>query len=397
MNPRLQTRLTPLACARALTGAGGLSFLDSSLPGPGTISLVAAQPDLVLAGNDWNQLENELARRRRPGPDLGYPDGAAIGWIGFDGTFRFAFHEKVHIFLHETDCWIVEPDVTEMVPARLPTAIDFSPRIGRDEFVSMVARAREFIAAGDIYQVCLAHPFLAETEADPWTYYEQLRHYSPAPYSAYLDSGDLRIASASPECFLRMSGRTISTSPIKGTRPRRADPHSDRRSAYDLITSPKEIAELVMITDLERNDLGKVCEYGSVTVTELLRLEQFEQVFHLVSKVTGQLRPEVSHPAALRACFPGGSISGAPKKRAIEIIRALEPFDRGLYTGAIGYFGFNGESQFSIAIRTAVFEKCQASFHVGAGIVADSDPGMEWQETLDKARGLLLAAGQSGE
>ena len=158
------------------------------------------------------------------------------------------------------------------------------------------------------------------------------------------------------------------------------------------MTSPKEIAELVMITDLERNDLGRVCEYGSVRVTDLLRLETYEQVFHLVSTVRGQLREGVSHVQALRECFPGGSISGAPKKRALEIIRELEPYPRGIYTGAIGYFGYNGESQFSIAIRTAVFEQERASFHVGAGIVAGSIPENEWQETLDKAKGLLLAA-----
>jgi len=191
---------------------------------------------------------------------------------------------------------------------------------------------------------------------------------------------------------LRIGGSRISTHPIKGTRPRKPDARDDQLSAYDLITSPKEIAELVMITDLERNDLGQICEYGSVTVPDLLRLDRFEQVFHLVSAVEGQLRPDVSHVRALRACFPGGSISGAPKKRALEIIRELEPFPRGIYTGAIGYFGYNGESQFSMAIRTAVFEGGRAQFHVGAGIVADSIPEKEWQETLDKAAGLLLAA-----
>jgi anthranilate/para-aminobenzoate synthase component I len=158
------------------------------------------------------------------------------------------------------------------------------------------------------------------------------------------------------------------------------------------MTSAKEIAELVMITDLERNDLGQVCEYGSVHVPELLHLETYEQVFHLVSSVAGELRNDVNHVQALRACFPGGSISGAPKKRAKEIIRELEPHPRGLYTGALGYFGYNGESQFSMTIRTAIFEKDRAHFHVGAGIVADSQPEHEWQETLTKASGLLLAA-----
>jgi para-aminobenzoate synthetase component I len=159
-----------------------------------------------------------------------------------------------------------------------------------------------------------------------------------------------------------------------------------------LLTSPKEIAELLMITDLERNDLGQVCEFGSVSVPELLKLERHEQVFHLVSTVEGRLRGDVGHVDALSACFPGGSITGAPKKRAREIIAELEPSPRGLYTGAIGWLGFNGESQFSIAIRTVVVEQGEAHFHVGAGIVADSIPEAEWQETLDKAAGILLAA-----
>ena len=189
-----------------------------------------------------------------------------------------------------------------------------------------------------------------------------------------------------------MSGCAIRTRPIKGTRPRRADPLADERSAFDLLTSAKEVAELVMITDLERNDLGIVCDFGSVTVPELLKLERHEQVFHLVSTVEGRLRAGVDHAAAFRACFPGGSITGAPKKRAREIIAELEPTPRGLYTGALGWFGFNGESQFSIGIRTVVVERGEAHFQVGSGIVADSSPEAEWQETLDKAAGILLAS-----
>jgi anthranilate/para-aminobenzoate synthase component I len=200
------------------------------------------------------------------------------------------------------------------------------------------------------------------------------------------------VLSASPETFLRFSGRTVRTRPIKGTRPRRSEPTADEKSAYDLITSPKEIAELIMITDLERNDLGQVCEFGSVCVTELLKLERYEQVFHLVSTVEGRLRADINQVAALRACFPGGSITGAPKRRAREIIAELEPEPRGLYTGAIGWLGFNGESQFNIAIRTVVLDDDCAHFHVGAGIVADSIPEREWEETLDKAAGILLAA-----
>jgi anthranilate/para-aminobenzoate synthase component I len=160
----------------------------------------------------------------------------------------------------------------------------------------------------------------------------------------------------------------------------------------ELKSSPKELAELIMITDLERNDLGSICEYGSVTTSRIAELERYAQVFHLVSTVEGTLREGVSQVAAVAACFPGGSISGAPKKRALEIISELEPTPRGLFTGAIGYFGYNGESQFSIAIRTVVIRDGEASFHVGAGITADSDPEKEWEETLHKAAGILIAA-----
>jgi anthranilate/para-aminobenzoate synthase component I len=264
------------------------------------------------------------------------------------------------------------------------------------DFHKMVRRAQEYIAAGDIYQVNLAHAFTSPWSGDPWAFYESLRHYSPAPHAAFLELDGTTLLSSSPECFLRMSGRAIRTRPIKGTRPRRSEALADERSAFDLITSPKEISELVMITDLERNDLGQVCDFGTVTVPELLKLERHEQVFHLASTVEGRLRAGVDHPEALRMCFPGGSITGAPKKRAREIIAELEPIPRGLYTGAMGWFGFNGESQFSITIRTVVIEGACASFHVGSGIVADSSPEAEWQETLDKAAGILLAADRLG-
>ena len=381
---------SPVAAAHALRDDSGTVFLDSGMTAKG-VSILAGKPDLVLSGSDWERLERELRSRRRDGP--GYPDGAAIGFVSFDGTHHFAFYDSLHLFSHENERWTNRP--LDFDPCASPETgrIPFVPQMSKAHFLEMVERAREYIAAGDIYQVCLAHPFVAEAEAPPaWNFFERLRCLSPAPFSAYMNFGGVQIVSSSPECFLRMSGRQISTRPIKGTRPRKSDPQSDQLSAFDLITSSKEIAELVMITDLERNDLGRVCEYGSVHVPDLLRLETFQQVFHLVSTVEGRLREGVSHVQALRECFPGGSISGAPKKRALEIIRELEPYPRGIYTGAIGYFGYNGESQFSIAIRTAVFEQGRASFHVGAGIVADSIPEKEWQETLDKASGLLLAA-----
>ena len=209
---------------------------------------------------------------------------------------------------------------------------------------------------------------------------------------AFLDLGGRQILSASPESFLKMSGRWIQTRPIKGTRPRFADQARDALSAMELQQSEKESAELVMITDLERNDLGQVCDFGTVTVPEMLRLEAFQQVYHLISTVEGTLRENLDHIEVLKQCFPGGSISGAPKKRALEIIAELEPEPRGLYTGAIGYLGANAESHFNIAIRTAIAEGDEISFHAGAGIVADSDHEKEWEETLHKAAGILSAA-----
>ncbi len=263
--------------------------------------------------------------------------------------------------------------------------------LSRAEFISAVQRVQKYIHAGDIYQVNLSHRLSTQCDLSGWELFEKLSTVSPAPFSAFLDCGDFEIASSSPEQFLRMSGGHIVTRPIKGTRPRDADTTRDAQLAYELQTSPKELAELVMITDLLRNDLGRVCEYGSVQVPELARLEKFAQVQHLVSTVEGRLRNDVTHFAAFASCFPGGSITGAPKFRAMEIIDELEPVSRGPYCGAIGYLGFNRESQLSIAIRTAICRLGVAHFNVGAGIVADSNAEAEYEETLAKARGFFAA------
>lgn len=263
--------------------------------------------------------------------------------------------------------------------------------ISREKFLEAVTRAQNYIRTGDIYQVNLSQRLEATCPVSGWELFERLLAVSPAPFAAYLDCGEFQIASSSPEQFLRMSGAHIVTRPIKGTRPRSADATRDAQLAFELQTSPKELSELVMITDLLRNDLGKVCAYGSVQVPELARLDRFPHVQHLVSTVEGRLRPEVTHFAALASCFPGGSITGAPKFRAMEIIDELEPIARGPYTGCHGYLGFNRESQLSISIRTAIRKGDAAYFHVGAGIVADSQPEAEYEETLAKARGFFAA------
>ena len=270
-----------------------------------------------------------------------------------------------------------------------PLAI--SSTLSRAEFIARVQRAQAYIRSGDIYQVNLSHRLTVPWGASGWELFQRLSAVSPAPFSAFLDCGNFQIASSSPELFLRMSGREVQTRPIKGTRPRAADSIRDAQLAYELQTSSKELAELVMITDLLRNDLGRVCEFGSVQVPDLARLERFAQVQHLVSTVEGRLRPEQSHLGALAACFPGGSITGAPKIRAMELIDELEPTARGPYTGALGYVGFNRETQLSILIRAAVCRAGRAHFNVGAGIVADSDAEAEYEETLAKARGFFEA------
>lgn len=267
----------------------------------------------------------------------------------------------------------------------------------RAEFIAKVECAQRYIRAGDIYQVNLAQRLSAATESSGWDFFQRLAAVSPAPFAAFLDCGDFQVASSSPELFLRLSGSHILTRPIKGTRPRDADPTRDAQLTYELQTSAKEMAELVMITDLLRNDLGRVCEFGSVQVPELVRLERYPQVQHLVSTVEGRLRADVTHFAAFAACFPGGSITGAPKIRAMEIIDELEPVSRGPYCGCHGYLGFNRESQLSISIRTAVCQPGQIQFHAGAGIVADSVPAAEYEETLAKARGFLAALEMPGE
>jgi anthranilate/para-aminobenzoate synthase component I len=400
--------LTPVEVATGLRQLGGLAFFDTAGNAPpGGLSVIAAAPEARIRGQidrDWAEIERLLSGCRVAGESGGMPRGLLAGVIGYDGRFDFGVYPEVLAYRHSDRTWWGSPTLMGSVRERCDPeragpgsgSFEFAEELGATTFCRMVGIARDYIAAGDIYQVNLSRRYRADWPGDPFEFYRVLRDVSPMPYAAYLDLGRVKVASASPELFLSMSGRRIETRPIKGTRPRKPRADEDARSASDLVGSEKENAELLMITDLERNDLGQVCRFGSVHVSELAGLERYEQVFHLVSTVRGTLRDGVSHPEALRACFPGGSITGAPKKRAREIIAELEPVGRGLYTGAAGYFGFNGETRFNIVIRTAVFDAGEASFHVGAGIVADSDPGREYLETVDKAAALTETARRMG-
>ncbi|MBX3748001.1 MAG: anthranilate synthase component I family protein [Verrucomicrobiae bacterium] len=401
----------------------------------------------VMFGNPWRMIEGLMARYELLDEiDLPFPLGGAFGFWGYDlrvyveprlrrGAAAdldlpdawLGFYDSLVVFDHRVDrTYIVStglmPDGSrdpvrarqaaeawrrhlDSEPAGEPVLESGSGRmewpggevavsnLDREGYVSRVERARRYIRSGDIYQVNLAQRWGAPLGEEGWVHWLRLAERSPSPFGAFLEAGDFALASVSPELFLKMSGRQVVTRPIKGTRPRAADPDLDARWTFDLQTSPKEVAELVMITDLLRNDLGRMCEYGTIRVPDLLRLERFSQVQHLVSTVEGRLRPEVTHLAALEHAFPGGSITGAPKIRAMEVIDELEPVGRGPYTGCGGYLGFNQESQVNLLIRTSVIENGRAWYHAGAGIVADSDAGAEYEETRIKARAFREVTG----
>jgi len=261
----------------------------------------------------------------------------------------------------------------------------------REEFEGHVRTAKEYIAAGDIYQVVLSQRFEADVAADPFTVYRALRHVNPSPYMYFIRMGDVSIVGSSPEMLVRVEGSHVETHPIAGTRPRGRSDEEDMRLAEELKRNDKERAEHVMLVDLGRNDVGRVCEYGSVRVPQFMGLEKFSHVMHLTSIVEGKLADDRDRLDALVSCFPAGTVSGAPKVRAMQIIKELEPAPRGLYAGAVGYLDFAGNLDFCIAIRTVIMSKGKAYVQAGAGIVIDSNPTAEYEETRDKARALVRA------
>ncbi len=385
------------------------------------VSQVFADPEAVFASKDARGTLRWRSRRTLPADGdpfrvldeilAQYPDLIAAGYWSYD--LRYSIEKLPRSAVDDLllpDCWVglypretVAARDARTSPGAPPTAVVTeggpSPALGgnladsmtREEYLAAVRRVLEYIAAGDCYQVNLSHRFGAPFTGEAWDLYRRLRAVSPAPYAAYLDCGDHQVLSSSPELFLRIREGQVETRPIKGTRRRGSTPEEDARLAAELLSSDKDRAELLMIVDLERNDLGRVCEYGSVHVPDLFRLESYANVHHLVATVRGRLRSEVTPLQCLRAAFPGGSITGAPKIRALEIIEELEPVRRGVYTGAIGWVDGRGNAEWNIAIRTMVVKAGRVYFHAGGGIVADSDPPAEYEETLTKARGMLRA------
>ncbi|MBK1859593.1 aminodeoxychorismate synthase component I [Cerasicoccus arenae] len=355
-------------------------------------------------GGGVGHFSYEFGRRLAGQPDH---SGRAQRWP----DFHFQFYHAVYVFdhetgrakLHATDDQAGAAALDELRdklfhPASEPilreggiTSKTFTANRSKADYCTSVEAIREAIAAGEIYQANLAQFFSTPFRGDPTALFSLLRQLNPAPFSAYLQQGDRQILSSSPELFLRVEGDQIVTRPIKGTRPRGSTAEEDQACRSALLASEKERAELLMIVDMERNDLGRIAQYGSVRVNELYHLESYATVHHLIGEVEARLRPNVSLGDILRATFPGGSITGAPKLRAMEIIAQQEPSPRDVFCGAIGWLGFNGDIALNIAIRTITCQEGRADFGVGAGIVWDSQPEAEYEETLHKAKALFTA------
>lgn len=272
---------------------------------------------------------------------------------------------------------------------------DFHSSLTREQYHGVVRKAQEYVRSGDIFQVVPSQRLCTQFHARPIDVYRALRTLNPSPYMYFIDIGATQVVGSSPEILARLQGDVVTVRPIAGTRPRGATPEHDKRLEMELLADPKERAEHVMLIDLGRNDIGRVVEAGSVQVKESFVIERYSHVMHIVSEVTGILKPGLNYVDVLRATFPAGTVSGAPKIRALEIIRELEPVCRNVYSGAVGYIGWHGDADTAIAIRTAVIQNGCLYVQAGGGVVYDSDPDLEWQETMNKARALFRAVAQA--
>ncbi|WP_435006219.1 aminodeoxychorismate synthase component I [Tundrisphaera lichenicola] len=445
---RMASRIGSWEGPALLEGGPGLGI-------PGRWSILAARPRRVFESSEgqgfrWSGGSLDLGSDRdvleglaviaaeyglgdpgdHPESDPAPFQGGLIGYLGYDlapslerlprqaapdsrlPSVRFGLYDTFVLVDHQSgssELWAVDllgegPERLEerwnhwrsdlVVPERnrpVPVLGPARPDRARPEYLEAARKVLDYIQAGDIYQANLSQRFVARGLVDPLGLYLRLKAISPAPFATFLAWDDLALVGSSPELFYQSESDRIATRPIKGTRPRSLDPEEDARLAEDLVSSMKDRAELTMIVDLERNDLGRVCQFGSVRVAEPWKVESFEEVHHLVATIEGRLRPGIGPVDVIRSVFPGGSITGAPKIRAMQIIDELEPNRRSAYTGAVGYLSRGGRVAFNIAIRTILVEGDRVSFQVGGGIVADSDPESEYAETLHKARGMLRA------
>ncbi len=440
-------KLEPLAIFEALGRQKNCFFLDSSLKAPtlGRYSFLGINPFFILKTSKtepFSKLREMLSEYRISPSQSGFPFlGAAVGYIAYDLGFAlehkiqtrnkpdpgvadcyFGFYNTVlgidHLKHRLHICAVGFPEKKSYLAVALcrknlkliegllsrintPTShrrglkkilpTELKSDFKKEDYLKAVKKAKDYIKAGDIYQVNLSQRFQTNTHLGAVEIYRRLRKISPSFFSAYFDAEESQIISSSPERFLKLEGGLVTTRPMKGTRPRGEDKNQDRRFKSQLLNSAKDKAELVMIVDLERNDLGKVCGYDTIQVNRLRQLERYNTVFQTTATVSGKLHKDKDRIDLLRACFPGGSITGCPKIRAMEIIEELEPNRRSIYTGCLGYLSFSGGMDFNILIRTLLKKQEQIFFGVGGGIVADSSPEGEYEETLVKAKAMLQA------
>ncbi len=441
-------KVDPFWIFEALKDTRNCFFLDSSLnsKSTGRYSFLGTDPFYILktkGSKPFEKLREFLEKYKFSPSKAPFPFiGGAVGYLGYDLGFLleeklrkktkddlnipdcfFGFYNTTviidnlkkifHIFaigFPERSCQLqkalcernlrkietllsqIRPDNKIDIRRESPGMITrLRPNFTRQEYVSKIKKAKEYIKAGDIYQVNISQRFKGRTNLSSIEVYKRLRSLSPSHFSAYFDAGDFQILSSSPERFLKLEHDRVITRPMKGTRPRGENKLDDRRFRKQLLNSSKDKAELMMIIDLERNDLGRVCDYNSILVSPLRELEEYKTVYQTTATVKGKLYKNKDRVDLLSACFPGGSITGCPKIRAMEIIEEIEPTRRSIYTGSLGYLSFCGNMDFNILIRTILKKKAQVYFGVGAGIVADSEPEDEYEETMVKARAMMDA------
>jgi anthranilate synthase component 1 len=440
---------TPVSAFLKLRGAGPAFLLESAEQGQrvGRWSFIGYKPRSVMrwrlqdGGDPYALAEAEVSRHRQALlPGLPPFAGGAVGFFGYDcvraverlpepnpdvlglpdmalmlSDAIVAFDHLKHTVTILANAYVEEDGGVEAAHARAVALIrevrdrlaaplpepaphpahrpppSFEPNMPREDFEAMVARIVEYVHAGDAFQVVPSQRWSAEVPVEPFSIYRGLRAVNPSPYMYFLDFEDFQLVGASPEPLLTVTGRRVSTRPIAGTRPRGATPDDDARIAGELLADEKERAEHVMLVDLGRNDLGRVCDYGSVEVETFMSVETYSHVIHIVSNVAGRLREDVRPVDALRSVLPAGTLSGAPKVRAMEIIDELEPVKRGAYGGAVGYLSYGGDVDTCICIRTVVTKDGVAHVQAGGGTVADAKPDYEYEESRSKARGVVQA------
>ena len=442
--------LAPETVFSALSDERGCFFLDSSLSSgslAGDFSFLGNSPYLILKGEDKKFLslvdEEITVHHLKPNSNLPFISGA-VGYMSYEfglgflpkpitrnnslipvSGSQFSFYSTIFAFDHRRKKIIIcsngAPEkntafaktlakenfkkaedlllklVNKKHPSKnknktkTPTSLSFS--VGRLDYLEAINKAKEYIRQGEIYQVNLSHQVSGVCNIASPALYLRLREKNPSAFGAYFDAGDYQIISSSPECFLTLRGNKVTTRPMKGTRPRSENLIKDRKNKLELLESKKDKAELLMILDLERNDLGRVCKYGTVKVKKMRKIESYKNVFQTTATIEGVLHPKKTRTELLRACFPGGSITGCPKIRAMEVISELELRGRGVYTGALGYLSFCGNMDFNILIRSMLKKGKRISFGIGGGVVADSTARAEYEETLVKAKGMMQALG----